>query len=118
MAELFNNFEVNKEPRGPVLLRLIGASIMLPLALAASVIYVPGLRDALNIAALAGRADYVDRPYSKTAIGEDVQLVEVGQKFRYPEGYFANVFPSPTPDLPAPQIISVFRPPKALSTPA
>ena len=126
MSELFTKFEVNSESRWRLLLGLIGGSGAVHLALAACVIYVPTVRDALNIAALAGKADYVDRPYNKTVIGEDVQLVEVGEKFRYPDGYFApnspaNLAPgvaAPTPDPFAPKIISTFTPPKPVSTPA
>src|SRR6266480_5062939 len=108
MSELFSSFEVNRESRWPVLLGLIGGSIILHLALAATVIYVPTLRDAFNIAVLARQAGYVDRAYKRTVVGEDVQLVEVGQKFRYPDGYFATGFATvaPTPDPMAPKIIS------------
>lgn len=116
MSELFSSFEVNRESRWQTLLGLIGGSIILHLALAATAIYVPGLRDALNIAALAGRADYVDRAYKKTLIGEEIQMVEVGPKFRYPDGYFATDLPNgvatPTPDPFAPKIIATFTPPK------
>jgi hypothetical protein len=122
MTELLTNFEVNREPRWPILLRLIGASMVLHIALAASVLYVPTFRDALNIALLAGQANYVDRPYNKTVIGDEVQMVAVGPKFHYPDGYFATGFPSgvaaPTPDPLAPKIISTFTPPKPEGTPA
>ena len=119
MSELFSSFEVNRQSRWPVLLGLIGGSIILHLALAATVIYVPTFRDAFNIAVLARQAGYVDRAYKRTVVGEDVQLVEVGQKFRYPDGYFATGFATaaPTPDPMAPKIISTYKPPKPESTP-
>jgi hypothetical protein len=118
MSDLFSRFEVNREPRWPLLLGLIGGSIVLHLALGATVVFVPMVRDALNIAALAGDINYADRAYRKTSIGEDVQLVEVGPKFRYPDGYFSPDFATsaavtPTPDPFAPKIISTFTPPKA-----
>lgn len=122
MSELFSRFEINRESRWPLLLGLISASIVLHLALAATVVYVPGFRDALNLAVLAGRTDYVDRAYKKTNVGEEIQMVEVGQKFRYPDGYFATDFATgiaaPTPDPFAPKIISTFTPPKAETAPS
>jgi hypothetical protein len=121
MSEIFSNFEVNRDSRWPTLLGLVGGSLVLHFVLAATVIYVPGFRDALNLAVLAGRADYADRAYKRTIVGEDIQMVEVGQKFRYPDGYFATDFGTgvvaPTPDPMAPKIISTFTPPKLESTP-
>ena len=52
MSELFEKFEVNREPRWIVLMRLIGASLVLHLVLCGLVVYVPALRDGLNIGAL------------------------------------------------------------------
>ena len=88
--------------------------MLLHLALAASVVYVPTLRDALNIAALAGKAGYVDKAYTKTIIGDEVRLVQIGGKFQYPPGYFApagavaQTTPGPpvTVDPLAPKIVS------------
>jgi len=121
MAELFGSFEVNKQSRSRVLLGLVGGSLILHLALAASVIYVPRFRDAFNIAVLAGKTNYVDKAYKKTAVGEDVQTLELA-KFRYPDGYFATEFASaevaPTPDPMAPKIISTYTPPKPETTPS
>lgn len=114
MTELFANFEVNRQPRWQIILRLLGGSAVLHLVLAASVVYVPTLRDALNIVALVGRAGYVDKPYSKTIIGDEVRLVQVGGKFQYPPGYFTTSWsmaqgPAGTPGAPdpfAPKIVS------------
>ena len=123
MAELFSDFEVNRESRWQILLQLIGCSVILHLAFAATMLYVPAFRDALDIALLAGKTHYVDRAYNRTVIGEDVQMIEVGPKFSYPEGYFAalaNGFaaPAPTPDPLAPQIVSKYTPPpRIVSTP-
>jgi len=121
MSELFSTFEVNRNSRWPTLSGLVGGSVLLHLALAATVMYVPGFRDALNLAVLAGKTGYVDRAYKRTIVGEDIQMVEVGQKFRYPDGYFATGFgtvvAAPTPDPMAPKIISTFTPPKPESTP-
>ena len=99
MADLFADFELNREPRWPILLKLTCASILVHATVLASVVYVPSVRDAFNIAAMVGELSYVDRPYTKTAIGEDVHVVSL-EKFHYPEGYFAleNQTVSPTAD--------------------
>src|SRR5712664_4145062 len=90
MAELFADFEVNRELRWPVILRLLGGSFAVHLLLVMCVLYIPGLRDAFNIAALVADTSFVDKPYEKTEIGDEVQLVELsGNKFRYPDGYWA-----------------------------
>src|SRR5690242_3704934 len=90
MPELFANFEVNKAPRWPILMRLTGGSIVLHLALLWLVVYVPAFRDALNVAALIANTKFVDKAYNRTQIGDDVTLVELGtEKFHYPDGYFA-----------------------------
>lgn len=102
MGELFEYFEVNRQPRWPLLLRLTVISIAFHATVLASVLYVPGVRDSLNIAALLSRTNYVDRAYTKTEIGEDVHLVDVGEKFRYPDGYFATASPEATATAPKP----------------
>ena len=89
MTELFEKFEVNRDPRWPVLTKLVGASLVLHLALLWMVIYIPAVRDTVNIAALIASTKFVDKDYEATQIGEDVQLVQLNEKFRYPDGYFA-----------------------------
>jgi hypothetical protein len=111
MPELFADFAVNRQPRWPVVLRLLCGSLVVHVALAASVIYVPTIRDAFSIAAMAGRARYTEKAYTKTVIGQDIHMVQIGDKFHYPDGYFAAgviaTAPSvPTPDPFAPRIIS------------
>ena len=90
MAELFGNFEVNKDARWPLLVRLTGVSLVLHVALLWLVIYVPAFRDALNIAAIIANTRFVEKAYNRTEIGDDVTLIDLNQeKFRYPDGYFA-----------------------------
>src|SRR6185369_9842995 len=89
MSELFEKFEVNRESRWKLLTRLIGASVVLHLICMAVVVYVPALREGLNITALIANTRFVDKPYDATQIGDDVQLVQLSDKFRYPDGYFA-----------------------------
>lgn len=122
MTELFENFEVNRDSGWAVLLRLIGASLVLHLVLVWLVVYVPAFRDTLNIAALIANTKVVDKDYVATQIGDDVNLVQLtSEKFRYPDGYFVleaqidGELPAPSPaaaDPSAPQIISQWNPSK------
>src|SRR5512138_910697 len=90
MAELFANFEVNRESKVRVLSQLSAASLVAHALILWTIIYVPAFRDALNIAGLIANTRFVDKPYNKTEIGEDVRLVQLSsEKFHYPEGYFA-----------------------------
>ena len=112
MAELFEKFEVNRDPRWQILTKLVSASLILHLALLWLVIYVPAVRDTVNIAALIARTKFVDKDYQATQITDDVQMVELS-RFRYPEGYFTleaqldgELPASPANDPFAPKIIS------------
>lgn len=87
--ELFERFEVNREARWQVLAKLVGASLVLHLVFLWLVIYVPAFRDTLNIAALVANTKFVDRDYEATQIADGVQIVQLNEKFRYPDGYFA-----------------------------
>ena len=106
MSELFANFEVNKQPRWPVISKLLAGSLVMHVILAACVLYVPGLRTAFNLASLIADTRFVDKPYERTQIGDDVQFVELASdKFHYPEGYFAPegqtaAVPPPAPFVP------------------
>src|SRR5919106_4745320 len=110
MAELFEKFEVNRDPRWQVLMKLVGASLVVHMTFLWAVIYVPALRDTVNIAALIARTKFVDKDYQATQIANDVQIVQL-DKFRYPDGYFAQVDgqspgTAPATDPFAPRIIS------------
>lgn len=128
MAELFANIEVNKENWWPKLVKLLGGSVGLHLLLLFAVVYVPGLRDAFNIAVLVADTSFVEKDYEQTLIGEDIQMVEIaGDKFRYPDGYWAAEgqpvdMPPPTiPDVPfvaqAPPMTNSFPEPSPSPTP-
>ncbi|MEK6334285.1 MAG: hypothetical protein AABM67_04995 [Acidobacteriota bacterium] len=98
---LFEKFEVNPEPFWPRIMRLLGGSVVLHLALVACVVFIPPVRDALSIAAMFSGVGFVDRAYTKTKIENEGDIVELTtEKFRYPEGYFAMdplAIPSPSP---------------------
>lgn len=113
--DLFEKFEVNRDPRWQFLTKLIGASLVLHLVFVWAAIYVPAFRDTLNIAALIANTRFVDKDYKATQIGDDVQVVQLSDKFHYPEGYFALEQQLATGQLPgqtkvadpfAPKIIS------------
>ncbi len=115
MAELFRNFEVNRDHRWQLILKLIGGSLVAHLLAIACVGYIPGLRDAFNIVVLLGDATFVDKDYERTEIGDgDVQMVELSRpKFRYPDGYWAPEGQMPVdgaPVLSANQIIAQTNP--------
>ena len=93
MAELFENVEVNRESRTGVLLRLVAGSLVIHLALIWALIYVPAFRDTFNIASLIAGTTFVEKPYNRTEIGDDVRIVELN-KFRYPDGYWAMDTPA------------------------
>src|SRR6185295_755737 len=106
MTDLFAHFEVNRDPRGQMLLKLLGGSIVAHLLFVLFVMYVPAVRSAFNIAALIGDTTFVDRDYTATQIGDEVQLVELtSEKFRYPDGYWAPEGQLPEAP-PVPQLIS------------
>lgn len=121
MTELFENFEVNRDSRWAILVRLVGASLVLHLVFVWLVIYVPAFRDTLNIAALIANTKFVEKDYVGTEIGGDVELVQLtNEKFRYPDGYFAleaqidGKLPAQAPgaaaDPFAPKIVSQWNP--------
>ena len=120
MAELFENVEVNRDPRWPILVRLVGGSLILHLLLLSLVLYVPVFRDALNVASLIAGTRIVDKDYVATHIGDEVELLDLAnEKFHYPEGYFAlaqsfetgQSQPGSNFDAFAPKIISLAQPP-------
>ena len=106
MSELFADSQINREPRWPFLSILTGASLVVHAALLAGLMYVPGLRDAFNIAALLSNTGYVDEGYSKTEVGDSAEILTLAsEKFRYPPGYFATeeqlrALAMPTPSVP------------------
>ena len=109
--DLFEKFEVNRDPRWQVLIKLVGASLILHLVFVWAAIYVPAFRDTLNIAALIANTKFVDKDYNATQIGDDVQVVQLTDKFHYPEGYFAFEQQLATGQLPGqPAVADPFAP--------
>src|SRR6185503_1601399 len=104
MAALFANFEVNQQPRWPILSELLVGSVAVHALAIACALFVPGIRDAFNLASLISDTKFVDKPYERTVIGDDVQLIDLASnKFHYPPGYWApEAAPGTMPQLPAP----------------
>jgi len=92
MAELLANYEINSTPRWPRLVRFLIGSIILHTIAVSAAIYIPAVRDALNLVNAFRGADYVNEDY--TAIDpRDVQILRFNNpngKFQYPPGYFAQ----------------------------
>ena len=109
MPELFEKFEVNRDPRWIVLTKLVGASVVLHLVLLWIVIYVPTVRDTVNIAALIASTKFVEKPYEATEITDQVQVVQL---FRYPDGYFTpdGQVAAELPPAPVPGVVDPFAP--------
>jgi len=116
---LFEHFEVNREPFWPVISRLLGGSIILHTVLGACIIFIPAVRDALSVAVMFRGAGFVDRPYKKTQIENEGDIVEITtERFRYPDGYFAmDSQPVPSP-LPPIAFMPKSFPPVQLATPS
>ena len=84
---LFEHFEVNREPFWPRIIWLVAGSGAWHLVILALIIMIPPVRNALSIAAIFSGADFVDRPYSRTEIGDNVDILDYSmEKFHYPEG--------------------------------
>jgi hypothetical protein len=116
---LFEHFEINREPFWPIISRLLGGSIILHVVLAAGVILIPPVRDALSLAVMFRGAGFVDRPYTKTQIENEGDIVDITvERFRYPDGYFAmDAQAQPTP-LPPIAFMPRSFPPAQLATPS
>src|SRR5687767_9122273 len=109
MASLFENFEINHSPFWPRIGRLLAGSLGVHTLAMAAIVYVPAFREALNIAFLFSGTEFVSRDYTRTTIGDDVQIVNLASgRFRYPDGYFAPEGAQlPTQEVPpAPMILS------------
>ena len=107
---LFDNFEVNREPFWPKVAYLVAVSAAWHALVITCIAIIPPVRDALNIAVLFSGAGFVDRPYDKTEILNEGDIVDLAtEKFRYPDGYFAMDqlgIPNPTPTPRAPAVFT------------
>src|SRR5690242_10872416 len=122
MREIFESFEVNASPFWPILGKLAGVSVAFHAVVIASIIFVPPVRDAVNVAALfSHNGGFVDRAYVATSITDEAQMISLPtDKFRYPDGYWyaenglpipsePMVVPTPAP-IPTPTPVAVVIP--------
>lgn len=113
---LFDNFEVNREPFWPKIRFLLAISIAWHALLLTCIAVIPPVSDALNIAFLFSGGRFVDRPYTKTQIENEADIIELTtEKLHYPAGYFlmdGQPLPTPTPYIPN---TPGFSPPKPFS---
>jgi hypothetical protein len=113
---LFDHFEVNREPIWPQLSWLLGGSAVWHIVLIVMIVMIAPLREAFHITALVSGADLVDRPYNRTEIGDDVDILDfTTEKFRYPDGYFAMDQQGLTPLPPAPAPVAAPFTPQPVS---
>jgi len=117
MAELFENIWVNREPRWPLVSKLLVGSLIFHSSILAAVVYVPAVQNALELAQAFSNAGYVDEDYKRTRIEDRAVMLSLKDGvFTYPPGYFnspltsqAEGMPSPTPTPPEAKIISEFK---------
>ncbi len=123
---LFDHFEVNAEPFWPKILWLVAGSGAWHLVVIALVMLIPPVRDAFSITALFHGAGFVDKPYNRTEIGDDVNIIDfTTEKFHYPEGYFLMdqqgmppmPLPTPLPFNPQPATVTPGVSPTPAPTP-
>ena len=97
MAELFDNFEINRSPRWPRLARTLAGSLAVHLLLVAAVLYVPALQSILRAAGTVAGVEFVDEEYDRTLIGQRATVINVSdhyEKLYYPPGYFSTNDPT------------------------
>ena len=108
MAELFQDFEINRAPRWRFLGRLLAGSFVLHALLLAVIIYVPAVRSMFRLATMFAGADYVDEEYSRIDIRERAVMLSFPkeEKLYYPAGYFTGFVNNPTAQPFDAQIVS------------
>lgn len=97
--QIFSNYEVHDKKRLPIILSLIGISVILHSVILAGVVLTPGIRDLFYLSALfndARNSKTVSKDYDKTEIGDNytVTMVDPNSLYQYPEGYFSTLDPN------------------------
>jgi len=116
---LFDDFEVNHQPFWPVVGKLLAGSLAFHCVVVAAVVFIPPVRDALSIALVFSGGRFVDRPYNKTQIEDNAELLAMtADRFRYPDGYWLidqGGVPLPTP-TPLPFLAQALKTPATVTT--
>ena len=90
MAELFENAEVNRVPRWPLMTRLVALSVVAHGLFLLAVVYVPTLRSMLYVAGNVAGIKFVSEEYDRTLVGQRATVVQFAphEKLHYPPDYF------------------------------
>lgn len=121
MAELFESFEARQRTGASMwrrVLRWLAGSVALHLLFVASVVYVPALQSALQLANMFSGMEYGDEDYELQNLGgEGVTMLRASDMFQYPAGYFTKNIP-PAPLKPAQPTPTPKPKPSPSATPA
>lgn len=90
MTELFDNVEVNRVPRWPLMTRLVALSVVAHGLFIVALVYVPVLRSMLYVAGNMAGIKFVSEDYDRTLIGQRATIVQFAphEKLHYPPDYF------------------------------
>ena len=116
MAELFEEFEVNREPRSRSLARTTLLSLALHAGLVALVLYGPTVRAFWQLASMVTGAEYGDEAYERGSVRERAVMISPHEKLYYPPGYLNPNLP-PAPDAQAAEEPTPTPTPKPRPTP-
>lgn len=97
MGKLFEEFEVNREPRSERLARTTLLSLALHAGLVALVLYGPTVHAFWQLASLVTGAEYADEAYERGRVRERAVMISPHEKLYYPPGYLNPNLP-PAPD--------------------
>jgi len=109
MAEIFVTYDrLSRDARTPRTLRTFGASVIAHTLFLAAIVYVPGVRDAFNLASALSGLQFVEEDYTKTVVGQRAVMLNLADgKLYYPAGYFSQNMPLAPGD---PQLIAEYKP--------
>jgi hypothetical protein len=112
MTELFDNVEVNRMPRWPLLSRLLALSVVAHGLFLLAVVYVPSLRSMLYVAGNMSGIKFVSEDYDRTLVGRRATIVQFAphEKLRYPLDYFGAPAVEETAQL-QPMVVQQAAPP-------
>lgn len=97
MTELFEEFEVNREPRSKSLARTTALSLAAHAVFISLVLYGPTVHAFWQLASMVTGADYADEAYERGTVRERAVMISPHEKLYYPPGYL-NPNAPPAPD--------------------
>ncbi len=94
MTELFENFEINREPRWPRVARTALLSVALHGSFIPFLIYAPTVRALWQLRSMITGAEYGEEDYALGDVRERAVMIgPASEKLYYPPGYFAKNAP-------------------------